>query len=172
MRTDSEIIIEIDARACVENGYELLESANGVILCGSSIPPEYFLRVLDRSSGVDLLQPDSPADQSVRCPQDIIASLQEKLRLQQDQYEIMNAEFAEFKRNHAEKMLQGQREVQALKLTHATESNRQATDIQNLQRKVKEQADLIKRNSEKQSPVRSRSEADDIRKKKSTPKKA
>ena len=103
MRTDSEIIIEIDARACVENGYELLESANGVILCGSSIPPEYFLRVLDRSSGVDLLHPDSPADQSVRCPQDVIASLQEKLRLQQDQYEILNAEFAEYKRNHDEK---------------------------------------------------------------------
>ena len=89
---------QIETATCVEAGYEFLESANGFFLCAGSIAPEYFLRVLDRSSGIDYLHPSSPPDRSVRAQRDVIADLE-------NDYKLTVSEFDEYKKTHEEKLV-------------------------------------------------------------------
>lgn len=62
MRSSCQIYIYIDLKKALADGFKFFRSSNNVILCSGDdvgyLPPQYFLKVVDKKSGKDVLETD------------------------------------------------------------------------------------------------------------------
>ena len=62
-RASCEVLIYIDIMKAIKDGFKFFVSPNNVVLCAGdregTLPVDYFLKVLDRKSGQDLLKSKS-----------------------------------------------------------------------------------------------------------------